>query len=243
MAVSALFFAGFVKGTVGFGITLIVVPVLVMVITPQEAIVLVSLPVFLMNFATAASTFREWRELHRVRWMLPAAFVCVPFGVKVLLWVDPEPIRATIGVMIIVFVGMRFSGWRPAHMSSRRESFLAVGMGSFIGFIFGTVMMPVAFIIFYLNAIGVKREPFIFLMNVIATTLSLIQVSTFAWHDLYAAGTWRNSLMMLVPALIGLYVGIRFRRRLSERIFERLVLGLLAIAGIILLVRYGKVLL
>ncbi len=128
-------------------------------------------------------------------------------------------------------------------MSRRRESFLAVGMGAFIGFIFGTVMMPVAFIIFYLNAIGVKREPFIFLMNVIATTLSLIQVSTFTWHDLYADGAWRNSLMMLVPALIGLYVGIRFRRRLSERVFERLVLGLLAIAGIILIIRYGKVLL
>lgn len=243
MAVSALFFAGFVKGTVGFGITLIVVPILAMAITPQEAIVLVSLPVFVMNFATAASTFREYHELRRIRWMLPIAFVCVPLGVKVLLWVNPEPVRATIGIMIMIFVGLRFSGWQTTRLSIGEKTLFAAGMGALIGFIFGMIMMPIAFIIFYLNAIGVKREPFIFLLNVIATSLSLIQVSTFAWHDLYAAGAWLNSLMMLVPALIGLYVGIRFRRRLSERIFERLVLGLLAIAGIILIVRYGKVLL
>ncbi len=243
MAIGALFFAGFVKGTVGFGITLIVVPVLAMVITPQEAIVLVSLPVFVMNFATAVSTLHEYPELRRIRWMLPVAFACVPIGVKVLLWVDPEPVRAVIGAMIIVFVGMRFTGWQTTRLSIGGETLFAVGMGALIGFLFGMIMMPIAFIIFYLNAIGVKREPFVFLMNVIASSLSLIQVSTFAWHDLYAAGAWRNSLMMLAPALIGLYVGTRFRRSLSERIFERLVLGLLAIAGVILIVRYGKALL
>lgn len=243
LATGALFFAGFVKGTVGFGITLIVVPVLAMVITPQEAIVLVSLPVFVMNFATALFTIREYREMRSIRWMLPVAFACVPFGVKVLLWVDPEPVRAVIGVMIIFFVGMRFSGWQTTRLSMRGETLFAVGMGALIGFLFGMIMMPVAFIIFYLNAIGAKREPFVFLLNVIASCLSLIQVSTFAWHSLYAAGAWRNSLLMLVPALAGLYVGTRFRQNLSERIFERLVLGLLAIAGMILIVRYGRVLL
>lgn len=243
LAIGALFFAGFVKGTTGFGITLIVLPVLAMAITPQEAIVLLSLPVFLMNFATAASTLREYPELRRIRWMLPVAFVCVPFGVKVLLWVDPAPMRAAIGVMIIVFVGMRFSGWSSAHMSGRRETLFSVGMGALVGFLFGAIMMPVAFIIFYLNAIGTRREPFVFLMNVIASVLSLIQVSSFTWHGLYADEAWRNSLLMLAPALVGLYVGTRFRRRLSERIFERLVLGLLAIAGVILIVRYGRELL
>lgn len=242
LAISALFFAGFVKGTVGFGISLIVIPILSMVITPQKAIVLLSLPVFLMNFATAISAFREWRELWRIRWMLPVAFVCVPFGVKVLLWLDPEPIRAAIGVVVIIFIGMRFYGWQAARMIGRMENWFAVGMGAVVGFIFGSIMLPVAFIIFYLNAIGMKREPFIFLLNVIACALSLIQVSTFAWHHLYAAGAWQNSLMMLAPALGGLYVGMIFRQRLSEQIFERLVLGLLLIASLILIVRYARAL-
>ena len=62
MAVSALFFAGFVKGTVGFGITLIVVPILAMAITPQEAIVLVSLPVFVMTKRSRPSSITKARR-------------------------------------------------------------------------------------------------------------------------------------------------------------------------------------
>ena len=242
LAIGALLFAGFVKGTTGFGITLFVVPVLSMVITPQEAIILNSLPVLMMNMATAASTAREFREIRRIRWMLPIAFVCVPFGVRMLIWVDPGPLRGLIGFMIVVFIAMRFSGWRPPRISEIRQNLLGAVMGALIGFIFGMIMMPVAFIIFYLNTLGLRREAFVFLLNLIASVLSIIQVSSFAWHDLYAAGVWQNSLLMLLPALVGLYAGTRIRRRLSERIFERLVLGLLGIAGLALILRYGVVL-
>ncbi len=243
LAVAALFFAGVVKGTTGFGITLIVVPVLVMVVTPREAIVLNSLPVLMMNIAMAASTVREWRELRRVRWMLPIAFVCVPFGVNLLLWVDPEPMRAAIGAMIVLFISMRLSGWRPPVISETGQRALGAGMGALIGLIFGAIMMPVAFIIFYLNVLRLNREAFVFLLNTIAAVLSIIQVSTFAVHNLYAEGAWSSSALMLLPALAGLYAGTRLRRSLSERVFERLVLGLLAVAGLILIVRYGAVLL
>ncbi len=242
LAVAALFFAGVVKGTTGFGITLIVVPILVMVATPREAIVLNSLPVLMMNIATAASTVREWRELRRVRWMLPIAFVCVPFGVNLLLWVDPEPMRAAIGAMIVLFISMRLSGWRPPVISEGGQKALGAGMGALIGLIFGAIMMPVAFIIFYLNVLRLNREAFVFLLNTIAAALSIIQVSTFAAHNLYAEGAWSSSALMLLPALAGLYAGTRLRRSLSERVFERLVLGLLAVAGLILIVRYGAVL-
>lgn len=242
LAIGALFFAGFVKGTVGFGITLIVVPVLVLVTTPQEAIVLNSLPVFMMNAATAATTAREFRELKRIRWMLPIAFICVPFGVKVLIWVDPEPVRALIGFMIILFIAMRISGWHPPQISEIGQKVFGAVMGALIGFIFGMIMMPVAFIIFYVNTLGLRREAFVFLINIIATVLSLIQVSSFYWYDLYAEGAWWSSLLMLIPALAGLGVGTRLRWRLSEQIFERLVLGLLGVAGLILIFRYGAVL-
>ncbi len=242
LAIGALFFAGFVKGTAGFGITLIVVPVLVLVMTPQEAIILNSLPVFMMNAATAATSGREFRELKRIRWMLPIAFICVPFGVKMLIWVDPEPARALIGLMIIFFIAMRLSGWRPPQVSVMGQKVFGAVMGAIIGFIFGMIMMPVAFIIFYLNTLALRREAFVFLLNIIATALSLIQVSSFYWHDLYAEGAWWSSALMLIPALAGLGVGTRLRRRLSERIFERLVLVLLGVAGLILIIRYGAVL-
>ena len=242
LAAGALFFAGFVKGTTGFGITLIVLPVLVLVITPQEAIVLNSIPVMMMNIATAASTVREYHEIRRIRWMLPVAFVCVPLGVNVLIWVDPEPARAVIGLMIIFFIAMRISGWQPPRMSPVGEIIFGAGMGALIGFIFGMIMMPVAFIIFYVTTLGVRREAFVFLLNTIAAVLSVIQVSSFAWHDLYAADAWRNTALMLAPALAGLYAGTRLRRRLSERVFERLVLVLLGATGVILIARYGALL-
>ncbi|MFC1491889.1 sulfite exporter TauE/SafE family protein [Nitrospinota bacterium] len=242
LAIAALFFAGFVKGTAGFGISLIVVPILVLVVTPQEAIILNSLPVLMMNFATAVTAAREYRELRRVRWMLPVAFVCVPFGVELLLWVDPDPMRAAIGLMVILFIAMRLFGWRSPQISEAGQRIFGVGMGALVGFVFGAITMPIAFIIFYLNVLGLKREAFVFLLNIIATALSIIQVSTFAAHNLYAEGAWRSSVLMLLPALAGLYAGTRLRWVLSERVFERIVLGLLAVAGLILIVRYGTVL-
>ena len=127
-------------------------------------------------------------------------------------------------------------------MSPVGENIFGAGMGALIGFIFGMIMMPVAFIIFYVTTLGVRREAFVFLLNTIAAVLSVIQVSSFAWHDLYAADAWLNTALMLAPALAGLYAGTRLRRRLSERVFERLVLVLLGAAGVILIARYGALL-
>lgn len=239
LAVGTLFLAGFVKGTTGFGISLIVVPMLALVVTPQEAIVLISIPVMAMNIVTAATTAQVCHEIRRIRWMLPVAFFCVPLGVKVLVWVDPGPARAVIGLMIVFFIGMRIFGFQPPRVSYLREKIFGIGMGALIGFIFGMIMMPVAFIIFYVTTLGVRRETFIFLLNSIAASLSMIQVSSLAWHGLYSYDAWQNTAAMLPPALIGLYVGTRLRRRLSEKIFERLVLVLLGVSGIILIVRYG----
>ncbi|MEE9275998.1 MAG: sulfite exporter TauE/SafE family protein [bacterium] len=242
LAAAALFFAGFVKGTAGFGISLIVIPILSLAATPREAILLNSLPVLFLNIATAGSAAREYRELRRIRWMLPVALVCLPFGVKLLLWVDPEPMRAAIGLMVIVFIAMRFAGRRPPRMSERAQNMFGVAMGAIVGLVFGAIMMPVAFLIFYINVLGARREAFVFLLNTIAAALSIVQVSTFAAHDLYAEGAWWRSALMLLPALAGLFAGARLRKNLSERIFERLVLGLLAVAGLALIVRYGSAL-
>ena len=97
-------------------------------------------------------------------------------------------------------------------------------MGALIGFIFGMIMMPLAFIIFYVTTLGVRHEAFVFLLNTIAAALSVIQVSSLAWHGLYSYDAWQNTAAMLPPELIGLCVGTRLRRRLSEMIFECLVL-------------------
>lgn len=231
-------FGGFAKGTMGFGLIVSTVPFLSIVIPPKDAMAWMAVPILILNIYALILTRAEWRQIPRIVIFLPACILFVPVGVRLVVWLPEDITRAAIGASVFIVVAMRLGGWKPERKTEHVGRSLSVAWGAATGFLHGSLMMPAPPLVLYLNYIGVPRDAFVFLLNCVSTILILTQIVTFAGLGAYASGAGWQSLFLLAPAVFGMWIGNRFRRTLSESVFERMVLGLLGFVGITLVAKF-----
>ena len=232
-----LFFGGFAKGMIGFGLIVATVPFLSMVMPPSAAMAWMAIPMFLLNLYAIALTWAERRAFRRIAIFLFMGILFVPVGVRLVVWMPVEITRAGIGVFILIVVAMRLGGWEPVKMAWMRGRWISAFWGCAAGFIHGSLMMLAPMMVLYLNFTGVPKDAFVFLISTAVTCFLLVQVVTFASLDTYTSGLGWQSLLMLVPALLGMWFGNRFRQTIPHIVFERIVMGLLGIVGFSLVAR------
>jgi uncharacterized membrane protein YfcA len=119
--------AAFTQSLSGFGFSLLIVPPLAWVIGPRDAVVLANLLGACLNAAMA------WRLRTVIEWrlgltMLAAAGVGMPFGLAVLLVLDPTLLRVIIAVTVLVSTFILWRGFGIRTQS--RAGDLAAGFVS-----------------------------------------------------------------------------------------------------------------
>jgi hypothetical protein len=234
---TVMIFGGFSKGAIGFGLIVSTVPFLSIIMPPKDAMAWMAIPILILNLYALYLTRAEWREIRRVPWFLITGALLVPVGVHVVVWLQADITRIGIGLFLLIVVAMRLGGWNPAKAGFKRERLASVLWGAAAGFLHGSLMMPAPPVVLFLNFSGVPRDAFVFLISVSATFFLLLQVLTFASLDAYTSGAVWQSLLLLAPAVLGMWFGNRFRQKISQRVFERLVMGLLGLVGLSLMVR------
>jgi len=127
MAVYAV--ASTVQGTIGFGANMLAVPILAL-INPD----FVPGPVLLLNpLMNAIYTLRERGDVdrHGLTWALIGRMPGMLVGVLALTMVAEERLGILFGVLVLLAVGMKVSGFHPAR--NRRSLLIAGGLSGFMG--------------------------------------------------------------------------------------------------------------
>lgn len=132
-AVMTIAFGGFLRGFLGFGAALLIVPVLSAILTPERALVIV----FLIELPTVMYLMPGALRAGDPRTVAPivlAMFFTIPFGVYFLVSADPEVIKVVISLLVLAMVGLLASGWKPKTKIRMGTMILA---GSLSGLISG----------------------------------------------------------------------------------------------------------
>lgn len=225
---------GLVKGVLGIGLPLVVVPVIATATDPLSAVLLMVVP------AVTSNIMQVWQArltATTVRRFWPAA-VGVTFGGIVgstlLAGVDPATARIILACVVVLFCFTQLLGRLPP-VPTRHEPWVtpvlgaASGMtGGLTGF-FGLALVP------YLMTLRLAKEDFVatigmlYLCGVVALYASLVVAGAFSWTVIVisAAGA--------IPTLAGVWVGSRIRRRVNEHLFRRLLVLMLVIMAVNLL--------
>ena len=115
LASLAVVIGGFLRGFVGFGAAMIVIPVLSLLFGPAVAIpagVILSLPASLQLLPTA---IRE-SEPSIVVPVAVCVFAAAPAGVALLVLLDPQIVKICISALVVLMVGFLARGWQlPAN--------------------------------------------------------------------------------------------------------------------------------
>jgi len=143
-----------------------------------------------------------------------------------------------LGIALAVYAVVGLAGLRLAVVR-RHEVWLAPLIGATTGLVTGATGVFVIPAVPYLQAIGLEKDELIqalglsFTVSTVALAAGLLRVD--AWH----ADTAWMSLLVLVPALIGMQVGQMLRQRIAASTFRRVFFAGLLLLGSYLALQGG----
>jgi uncharacterized protein len=229
---SALIFllAGLVKGITGMGLPTVAMGLLSTFLSPVTSASLLVLPSFVTNAAQGLQGPALSELAKRFRWLLLAVVLCSAAGTSVMTNAQADSVEAALGALLICYAGYSLAGF-SFEIGRKRESWLSPFIGLITGLITGATGIFVVPAVPYLQALKLDREQL-----VQALGLSFTASTIGLWAGLFAHGALRLentllSVLALLPALAGVYVGRMLRIRMKPAIFRKCFLISLLILG------------
>jgi uncharacterized protein len=232
----AFLLGGFSKGGVGFGLPLIAMPIMANVVSIPLAIGLMSIPILVSNIWQAFSSGHHVAMFRRFWTLILALIIATALGAQVLTRVDQAPISIFVGVLVALFVLSQAFSLRIS-VTEKTESRLKPVIGVLSGFLGGVSGIFGPPLLSFLVALKMPKEEFmcavglIYLMGIFPLFGTLISNGVIS-----AADGW-VSLAACIPLSIGGFLGAWMRNRVSQTVFQRVVLVMLFIVALNLIRR------
>ncbi|MGH7315693.1 MAG: sulfite exporter TauE/SafE family protein [Candidatus Rokuibacteriota bacterium] len=223
--------AGTISGIVGFGSSIMLMPVLVIVFGPLHAVPIMAIAAILANLARVLVWWRE------VDWRACAAYSLtgVPaaaLGARTLLVLPPSLIEVALGVFFLLMIPARRR--LAAYGFRLRRSHLVV-IGAVIGFLTGIVATtgPITAPIFL--AYGLVKGAFIATEAAGSLAVYLSKAAVFRRFGALPLDVITQGLITGASLMAGAWIAKRFVLRLHPDRFRLLMDALMLISGLSML--------
>jgi hypothetical protein len=234
VVVVAMLLGAVVKGAIGTGLPTIAVPVMAGFIGAEEAVVIMAIPTVVTN------TWLLWNHRAFVRQTrdVPTLITFGVAGVVVGVWalsVVPS------GVLLLVLAGViaayvtLFLIQSTLQLTRAKRRWLSPLVGTAAGVLQGATGVSGPVLAAYTHALRLPRRAYLFQLAAQLQVFAVAQVIGLGVAGLYSADRVGASLLAIVPAVLGLPVGMLLSSRLPRRGFELLVLAFLAVMAVKLL--------
>ena len=222
--------AGAVKGVIGLGLPTVSLALLTVALGLPQAMALLLIPSFVTNLWQAAVGGNAVAILRRLWPFLLMATVTVWIGAHALTRVDLALLSALLGAVLVVYGALNLAGLRLA-LTARQEVWAGPLLGTANGVLTGMTGSFVVPGVLFLQAIGLPRDMLIQAMGLLFTVSTLALAVALQRNQLLSAELGALSAAALVPALLGMGLGQRLRRRLPEPLFRRVFFVALLLLG------------
>jgi uncharacterized protein len=226
----AFLVAGFVKGAIGVGLPTVVMGLLSIVMPPAQAAGLMVLPAIGTNIWQMAAGPALAKLVRRFAGMIVGVFIGT-FATIGLMTRSAAGASAALGLVLAAY-GTYALIARRFEVEPRHERWASPLVGLVTGTISGATGVFVIPTLPYLTALRMEREELVQSIGISAFVCPLAITLALLTHGRYGAELAGSSLLALFPALAGMYVGQRIRRRLPAATFMRwFFIGLIALGG------------
>ncbi|HSV51641.1 MAG TPA: sulfite exporter TauE/SafE family protein [Burkholderiaceae bacterium] len=223
--------AGGVKGILGMGLPTVAMGLLGLVMPVAQAAALLVVPSLATNVWQMLRGGLLRALLRRLWPMMAGVIVGVGAGQGFMAAGAGWHASVLLGGCLVAYAAAGLAGWRLARPPARHEATASAAIGAATGLMTAATGVFVLPAVPYLQALGLDKDE-------MAQALGLsFTVSTLALTaNLAAAGALRlesaaQSLLVLLPALAGMWLGQRVRDELSQDSFRRWLFGGLSALG------------
>lgn len=227
---AAFVIAGFVKGSVGFGMPAMAIAVLGTVLGVREAIPLVAVPAILFNVFQAEIDAGLVPLIRRFWGLLLGVSVGIWSGTHFMAGFDPRLLSGILGVMLGTYAIISLRKVR-FDLPQRSEAMLSPVVGGASGLfagMTGTILVP---LVLYLQAIRLTSDAFVRTMGLVLLVASVFWITALIQTGVLNMQNGLVSLGAMLPTAIGFAIGGWCRRRMSQERFRTwLMIGLIVMA-------------
>ena len=224
--------AGMIKGVVGFAMPTVMISGLASFMSPELALAGLILPTVVTNGMQALrqGLGAALGSIRKFRVFLSAGLVTLLLSAQLVRVMPVSWLFLGIGVPITVFTLAQLAGWTPARMVRRaRVEAMVGGFSGFVGGMSGIWAPPT---VAYLSAIDVPKQEH---LRIQGTVYGLGAFALFGAHlqsGVIRAETLPLSVGLVVPAVLGIWLGFQVQDRINQVMFRKVTLWVLLLAGL-----------
>jgi uncharacterized membrane protein YfcA len=233
---AALLLAAFVKGATGLGFPLIATPMVALLLDIRTAIAVLILPNLFMDSAQVIRDGIPYDVIRRFSSLILPTIVGVFLGTMVLVKTPLWVLNLCLGVMVLIFVASNLAKF-DFNISPRAEKILSPIFGFVSGFLNGMTNAAGPTLAIYLYSLKLEKRAFVKSIATIFMITKLTQLVAISTWNLFNWETITLSVQVLLFTLAGFYAGIKAQDRVNQRNFNRGLLILLSVIGVVLLLR------
>lgn len=234
----AFLLAGTVKGVVGFGMPTVSLAVLAGITGLPEAMALLLVPSFVTNLQQALTGGHLKPLLRRLWSLLLVSIPCIWMGVVILAETDPDRLARLLGAVVMIYGAAGLAGL-SFRAPPRAEPWISPVIGAVNGLLTGLTGSFVVPGVAWLQALGLDRNALVQAMGLLFAVSTAALGLALGGRSLLTPELGVASALAVIPAVAGMALGARLRRRLPERHFRRVFFGALILLGLRLLAGGG----
>ena len=223
--------AGAVKGVLGLGLPTLAIGLLGLMMPVAAAASLLTVPSLVTNVVQAVAG-PALRPMLRRLWTMQlgiAAGVALSASLHALTRAVPG--AKLLGFTLLAYGTLGLMGWRPRPPRALLEPWTGFAAGAATGVLTGLTGVFVIPAVPYLNALGLGRAAQGQALGLTFTTSTLALGALLAHQGHLDLRASTHSLLMVAPALAGMWIGQRLRDAMSEAAFRRCFFAGMVVLG------------
>ena len=232
----AVMAGGLVKGTIGFGMPMVALPLIAFAVPVTTAMILLCAPIFLTNFLQIK--FKQGVSSYRFLPMFLFLVVGLIIGARLILEINLNTITQIIAILIIFAAVINCFGFKINNNINKKNeriitSFIGFGSGILGGLstVYGPPMLA------YLVAVDLPKEKFVRTVSTMYFIGSFPLYGSLIYYGFATKQDLIMSLLLIIPALIGQQIGTKIRDKINQKQFRNCILVTLVILGIMLFIK------
>lgn len=223
--------AGVVKGATGMGLPTVAMGMLGALMSPVAAASLMIIPSFVTNVWQLAAG-PSFGALARRLWPMMLAVVAATLAASSFLTSLPATwTTAALGAALAIYAAFTLLA-RQLSVPPRAESWLGPAIGAATGLVTGATGVFVMPAVPYLQALGLERDDLVQALGLSFTVSTVALAAGLVLGGAFDLGNVGLSTLAILPALAGMWIGTRIRRRVAPATFRKWFLLSLLILGL-----------
>ena len=226
---------GVIKGTIGFGMPTVSISLLVFFIDVKVIIALILIPTIIVNFYQLSRGGNFKKIFNETKFFLFSSTIFIFPGSYLLNLINSQFIILFIALVLFINSILFLTNIKYT-LSSYKSLLIQILIGSINGVIIGMTSIYTMPLIFLLQSLRYNKDTTVQFLGIAFFLYPIAQLLSFTNLNLISLEIVKISFLALIPIFLGLYIGQKIRKKISESLFQKFFYCMLLMMSLIIII-------